>query len=195
MFMIGRDTTAQALSWTFFMLSQNPRALESLLDEIDETLGDSQSPTYDQVKGMKYAKAVFHETLRLYPSVPSNMKTANRDDILPDGTFVPKDTIVSWNLYAMGRTAAIWGDDAKEFKPERWLSMEKQPNSFDYPVFNAGPRTCLGKSMAELEGVYVIVSLLRRFRFDVLEPEKVTYANSLTLPMKNGLKVRVSLRE
>ncbi|KAJ3154135.1 hypothetical protein HK101_001683 [Irineochytrium annulatum] len=188
----GRDTTAQALSWTFFMLDQNPSALTTLLSEIDTTLGDSLTPTYDQIKSMAYANAVFRETLRLYPSVPKEMKQANADDVLPDGTLVPRGSIVLWAPYGMGRDTRIWGPDAKQFRPERWIEMSKQPSPFDYPVFNAGPRVCLGKSMAELEGVYVMVSVLRRFRCKVLNPEKVTYGNSLTLPIKGGLRVLVS---
>ncbi|KAJ3328244.1 hypothetical protein HDU76_010321 [Blyttiomyces sp. JEL0837] len=190
----GRDTTAQALSWTFLMLHQNPAALDSLLKEINETLGDAETPTYEQIKNMEYANAVFHETLRLYPSVPQEVKQANKDDILPDGTIIPKNTLVMWSPYCMGRTEAIWGPDAKKFRPERWLEMQKQPSPFDYPVFNAGPRVCLGKNMAELEGVFVMVSLLRRWKVTVLEAEKVTYANSLTLPMATGLKVKVERR-
>ncbi|KAJ3404555.1 hypothetical protein HDV05_007093 [Chytridiales sp. JEL 0842] len=192
----GRDTTAQALSWCFYLLHKNPRVTAALLAEIDSTLTDpSAPPTYEQIKNMEYANAVFHETLRLYPSVPSETKQANKDDTLPDGTFVPKGTIVAWSLYSMGRTPAIWGPTAKEFRPERWLEMTKQPSSFDYPVFNAGPRVCLGKNMAELEGVFVLVSMLRNFKVDVVNADEVTYANSLTLPMKDGLMCKISKRE
>ncbi|KAJ3328243.1 Protein kinase alk2 [Blyttiomyces sp. JEL0837] len=191
----GRDTTAQALSWCFYLLHQNPHVLKRLLQEIDTTLDPSQeTASYEQIKNMSYANAVFHETLRLYPSVPMEIKQANTDDILPDGTLVPKGALVSWSPYAMGRLTSIWGSDAKEFKPERWLMMDKLPSNFDYPVFNAGPRICLGKSMAELEGVFVLVGVLRRFKVLVVKPEEVTYSNSLTLPMKSGLKVKVERR-
>jgi cytochrome P450 len=89
------------------------------------------TPTYDQIKSMKYANAVFHETLRLYPSVPAEIKTANCDDVLPDGTFIPRGSIITWNNYAMGRTVEIWGEDARMYKPERWLDMVKAPSPFD----------------------------------------------------------------
>jgi cytochrome P450 len=81
----GRDTTAQALSWTMYCLSQNPRCVDIMLEEIFRITGDNDIPTYDQVKEMKYTKAVFNETLRLYPSVPRNFKCALKDDVLPDG--------------------------------------------------------------------------------------------------------------
>ncbi|ORY41014.1 cytochrome P450 [Rhizoclosmatium globosum] len=85
----GRDTTACALSWAIFMLHQNPHTLNFLLKEI-QTVTNNSSPTYDQIKNeMPYANAVFHETLRLYPSVPGNLRQANKDVTLPDGTFIP----------------------------------------------------------------------------------------------------------
>ncbi|KAJ3076550.1 hypothetical protein HDU98_002542 [Podochytrium sp. JEL0797] len=191
----GRDTTACALSWAVFMIHSNPHVLEKFLNEIEAVLNNS-TPSYDQLHNqLPYANAIFHETLRLYPSVPSNKKQANTDITLPDGTFVPKGCGVSWSPYVMGRTEAIWGPDAKEFKPERWLKMEKQPSPFDYPVFQAGPRVCLGKSMAELEGVYVLVELFRKFKIEVTNEKEVIYATSVLLPMKNGLKVKCSRRE
>jgi fatty acid omega-hydroxylase len=187
----GRDTTASALSWTFFLLNQYPQVREKLVKEIDETLGDAYEPTYDQIKSMAYANAVFHETLRIFPPVPEEVKQAVADDIWPDGTTIKKGTLVSWSPYAMGRTEAIWGHDAKQFRPERWLEMKLQPSPFAYSVFNSGPRVCLGKQMAELEGVFVMVSILRKFRIVVQNPENVTYAISATLPIKGGLKARI----
>ncbi|KAJ3071410.1 Protein kinase alk2 [Podochytrium sp. JEL0797] len=190
----GRDTTAVALSWAVFLLHKNPPALTKLLSEIS-TILDGTTPTYDQIRNdMPYANAVFHETLRLYPSLPRGGKEAQEDITLPDGTFVPKGSRVGWSGYAMGRTEAIWGPDAKEFKPERWLQMKKQPSPFDYPVFNAGPRLCLGKGMAELEGVFVLVELIREFEIEFVEEEQVVYGISILLPMKNGLKVKCKKR-
>ncbi|KAJ3116569.1 Protein kinase alk2 [Phlyctochytrium bullatum] len=192
----GRDTTAQALSWTFLELLRNPGVMAELVEEIDGVLEDGREvPTYEEVKGMKLANAVFREALRLHPSVPKEMKQANRDDVLPDGTLVKKDMIVLWSPYAMGRCTDIWGPDASKFDPHRWLRMTHQPSPFDYPVFNAGPRVCLGKALAELEGVFVLVSTLRRFSFELaVDASKVTYSNSLTLPMQGGLPVRVTER-
>ncbi|RKO88952.1 cytochrome P450 [Blyttiomyces helicus] len=142
----GRDTTAQALSWTFYMLAKNPAAEGRLVEEIMQTLGDVRAPTYDQVKTMRYSNAVFHETLRLYPSVPKESKQALADDVLPDGTIVDAGTYVLWIPYAMGRSRAIWGEDAKEYRPDRWLEeKDLQPSSWEYPVFNGGPRICLGR--------------------------------------------------
>ncbi|KAJ1556091.1 hypothetical protein HK405_007319 [Cladochytrium tenue] len=195
----GRDTTALALSWTFLMLHRNPDAKRALVAEIDATFPASRADEhagYEDIRGMAYANAVFHETLRLYPPVPNEIKQANADDVLPNGVEVPRGALVIWSNYAMGRSTRIWGPDAAKFLPERWLDESRpQPSAFEYPVFNAGPRICLGKNMAEIEGVFVMVELLRRFDFEVIDHESVTYALSVTLPMKNGMRVRLTRRQ
>ncbi|KAL2920132.1 hypothetical protein HK105_200198 [Polyrhizophydium stewartii] len=189
----GRDTTAQALSWTFYRLSLNPEARQKLVAEIDATLGDATYPTYEQVKGMKYANAVFSEALRLSPSVPKNGKTAVNDCVLPDGTPIPAGAQVGWYTYGMARNPAVWGPDAEEFRPERWLN-ERIRTQYENMSFNAGPRICLGKALAELEGVFVLVSILRLFDVEAVDPKAVTYKNTLTLPIKGELECRVVQR-
>ena len=95
----------------------------------------------------------------------------------------------------MGRMPSIWGEDCLEYKPERWIIGEGGSKSvYEYPVFHAGPRICLGKSMAELEGVFVIVSLLKSFKFEIIDVNQVEKGVALTLPMKTGLKCRVEKR-
>lgn len=124
----GRDTTAQALSWTFYMLMCHPRVEKQLLEEIkkfvsDDDLVDSAS-LFEKIKSMTYAHAVFYEVLRLYPSVPLNQKFALNDDIWPDGTHIKKGDYILWCPYVQGRTEKVWGPDAKIFRPERWITDE-----------------------------------------------------------------------
>ncbi|KAL2920118.1 hypothetical protein HK105_200184 [Polyrhizophydium stewartii] len=189
----GRDTTAQVLSWTVYYLSLHPEARKKLMAEIDATLGDATYPTYEQVKGMKYANAVFSEALRLSPPVARNGKTAIEACTLPDGTFVPKGMTVGWFTYSMSRNPAVWGADAEAFRPERWIE-ERIRTQYENTSFNAGPRICLGKALAELEGVYVLVSMFRHFDVVAVDPSKITYANSLTLPIKGELDCRITKR-
>ncbi|KAG1439184.1 hypothetical protein G6F56_012371 [Rhizopus delemar] len=124
----GRDTTAQALSWLFYSISLQPRIEKKMLQEINQHITDNleqDSPAlYEAINNMPYIHAVFYETLRLFPSVPSNQKYALNDDIWPDGTHVKAGTYVSWSPYAQGRSEKVWGDDAKEFNPERWIDEE-----------------------------------------------------------------------
>ncbi|XP_020225073.1 cytochrome P450 94A1 [Cajanus cajan] len=131
----------------------------------------SEAPVYDEVKHMVYTHAALCESMRLYPPVPMDTKEAVEDDVLPDGTVVKKGTMVTYHVYAMGRMESIWGDDWAEFKPERWLEKDETGkwrfvgrDSFTYPVFQAGPRMCLGKEMAFMQMQRLVAGIMRRFR-------------------------------
>ncbi|KAI9324761.1 cytochrome P450 [Zopfochytrium polystomum] len=190
----GRDSTGITLSWIFLMLARHPTVLSRLLAEIDAaTAGLSLTDTvsYETVRNrVPFATAVMRETLRLYPALPSNGKQASRDMVLPNGMRVRRGMRIVWSTYAQGRSTRLWGPDAGEFRPERWLEMDKVPSQFVYTAFNAGPRVCLGKSFAELEIVFVVMELLRRFRFEVEDREAdggpKTYTMSSMLAMKDG---------
>ncbi|KAG0171862.1 Protein kinase alk2 [Apophysomyces sp. BC1034] len=197
----GRDTTAQALSWTFYMLLCHPRIEAKLFDEINEHITDevTQDSTalYEVIKDMKYAHAIFYEVLRHYPSVPANQKFALNDDIWPDGTHVRKGDYILWSPYSQGHSEKVWGPDAKQFRPERWITETgelRRETQGQWPVFHAGPRVCLGQHLATLEALVVIISLVRQYKFILLPQPNITYQVSLTLPMKYGMKVMVQKR-
>nr|GLL30724.1 cytochrome P450 94A2-like [Ipomoea trifida] len=196
----GRDTTSAALSWFFWLIFKHPRVEEEIVREI--TAGAKcETPVYDEVKEMVYTHACLCETMRLYPPVPVDTKAAIQDDILPDGTAVKKGTRVSYHPYAMGRVEKVWGPDWRLFRPERWLDRDpvtgkytfvgKDP--FTYPVFQAGPRVCLGKEMAFLQMKRVVAGVLRRFTVvpatgEAFEP---VYTADLTSKMMGGFPVRI----
>ncbi|CDH59581.1 cytochrome p450 [Lichtheimia corymbifera JMRC:FSU:9682] len=198
----GRDTTAQALSWGFYMLCCHPRVERKLYEEIkeyiDESIMHDSAALYERIKDMKYAHAFFYEVLRLYPSVPLNMKYALEDDIWPDGTHIQKGDYILWSPFAQGRSEKVWGPDAREFKPERWIKPDgelRRESQGQWPAFHAGPRTCLGQNLATLEAIVAIIFLVKRYQFELVPGQEVTYQVSLTLPMKYGMKVTVKKRE
>ncbi|KAI7853604.1 cytochrome P450 [Circinella umbellata] len=202
----GRDTTACTLSWTLYMLMLHPRIEYKLLKEIDQFLprkaGEEEnsmdsSELYKIVKNMIYCHAVLYEVLRLYPPVPSNVKMALEDDIWPDGSHIRKGNMIVWSSYAQARSAKVWGEDCQEFKPERWITMDGQlrhESQGKWPVFNGGPRVCIGQSLATLEAIIVMITLIRKYKFSLLPNQKIEYFMSLTMPIKNGLKVFVENR-
>ena len=146
---------------------------------------------------LPYVTAVFYEALRLYPPVPFELKQCEQATTLPDGTYLPKESILMWCTWAMNRSALIWGEDAEEFKPERWLLdgvLISKP-AFEYPVFNGGPRTCLGKTMAVSVAVQTIATLQAKFDFELTDKKERISKNSLTLPMQGGLPCRVKMRK
>lgn len=218
----GRDTVAQALTWTFYLLMRHPAAAEKLRSAVEQlraTTTTTTTPANDEPADLlltparlPYAQAVFYESLRLRPPIPFEVKQARADVTLPDGTFLPASSLVVWSPWAMGRSAAIWGPDALDFRPERWLEESQDcpegegdggvqsrrfvPRSAgEFPVFNGGPRLCLGKRLAEVVGVRVLAEVLPRFGFrPAFEGERVS-RSSLTLPMEGGLPVYVDKRD
>lgn len=189
----GRDTTAQALSWTFYLLAQHPTIEAHLHAEIVEVLGDGPL-TYEGINRLEYAQCVVNEVLRLYPSVPKNIKVAVSDDVLPDGTIIPAGCNIAHTPFVMGRSKAIWGEDAAVFKPERWIGRAFS-DAYSYPVFHAGPRECLGRRMAYLEMKVCLAALLRKYHFKLsVDPSEVFYAESLTLPMATALPMVAARR-
>eukprot|EP00746_Dinoflagellata_sp_MGD_P027051 gnl/MRDRNA2_/MRDRNA2_163744_c0_seq1.p1 gnl/MRDRNA2_/MRDRNA2_163744_c0~~gnl/MRDRNA2_/MRDRNA2_163744_c0_seq1.p1 ORF type:complete len:530 (+),score=82.30 gnl/MRDRNA2_/MRDRNA2_163744_c0_seq1:82-1671(+) len=184
----GRDTTAQALSWTVFLLCLHPEVEEKAIQEIRNVCGDD-GPSYDDLNRMNYLQAVLHEGLRLYPSVPFDLKETLQDDIWPDGTKIKAGSVAIYNIYAMGRDPQLWGDDAEKFRPERWLDMKEFPDNYHYPVFNGGPRECLGRRLALVEMKICLASLLPNVSLKLAQPaeELDKTASQLTIGMAHGL--------
>ncbi|KAJ9556354.1 hypothetical protein OSB04_010968 [Centaurea solstitialis] len=198
-FMIaGKDTSANTLSWFFYMLCKNPRVQEKVVLEMEEIVrnGDRiedyvEKITDEVLDKMHYLHAALSETLRLYPAVPLDGRVADTDDILPDGFKLNKGDGVYYISYAMGRMPYIWGDDAEDFKPERWIKITdfSNPNLLSNSL--AGPRICLGKDFAYRQMKIVSIALLRFFVFKLAdESRKVTYRTMFTLHIDGGLHLR-----
>ncbi|CAO2840814.1 unnamed protein product [Amaranthus hypochondriacus] len=212
----GRDTSSVALSWFFWLVMNHPEIENKIIDELSTILKQTrgEDPTtwvrdpleFDEADKLVYLKAALTETLRLYPSVPEDFKYVLNDDVLPDGTMVPAGSTVTYSIYSAGRMKTIWGEDCLEFKPERWLSesgansgskyrFEQSKDGYKFVAFNAGPRTCLGKDLAYLQMKSVASAVLLRYRLVLVPGHRVEQKMSLTLFMKNGLKVYVQPRE
>ena len=202
----GRDTTAQSLTWTLYLLMRHPAAVHQVREEVTVVFPNRDLSTLTvadlQPNHIPYTMAAIYESLRLYPPVPFEVKQCEVDVVLPDGTSLPAGSIVVWCIWAMTRSKEIWGEEGPEleaFNPQRWLQDGKfvAKSAFDFPVFNGGPRACLGKKMAELMGAYLIINLMWEFDFE--ETAENGYSgqerksqNSLTLPMQGGLPCRVT---
>ncbi|KAL8092608.1 cytochrome P450 94A1-like [Apium graveolens] len=202
----GRDTTSAALTWFFYLIATHPNVESQILAEINEKKFDKNSEisVYDEVKEMIYTHAALCESMRLYPPVPTDGKQATEDDVLPDGTVVYKGDRVVFHPYAMGRSEKIWGKDWAEFRPERWLQKDGVTgkwnfiarDQYTYPVFQAGPRVCLGKEMAFLQMKRLVAGILPEFRVvPVIEKGKEpVFVSYLTAKMQGGFPVRIQQR-
>lgn len=129
-FLAGRDTTTSVLTYLFLELSRRPDIVASIQQEILEL--DGETPTWEQLKNMKYLNWTVKESLRMNPPVPGNSREAIRDTILPVGggpdnkspIFVTKGSILSYQVWTMQRRKDLFGDDAEEFRPERWENLK-----------------------------------------------------------------------
>ncbi|XP_073103168.1 cytochrome P450 704C1-like isoform X2 [Elaeis guineensis] len=151
----GKDTSANTLSWFFFMMCKHPLLQEKIAIEIREVTKFEGGKTdimefsaclNEEVIGrMHYLHAALAETLRLYPAVPVDVKISDEDDVLPDGFKVKKGDAVNYLTYAMGRMTYLWGEDAEDFRPERWLEngVFRPESPFKFVAFNETEReTC-----------------------------------------------------
>jgi len=148
---------------------------------------------------MQYLHAALTETLRLYPAVPVDVKCCFSDDTLPDGYAVNEGDMVHYQPFPMGRMEFLWGADAEEFRPERWLDGDGgvfvPESSFKFTAFQAGPRVCLGKEFAYRQMKVFAAVLLYLFRFEMWDANAtIGYRAMLTLKMDRPLYVRASLR-
>ncbi|XP_042500102.1 cytochrome P450 704C1-like [Macadamia integrifolia] len=207
-FMIaGKDTTAGTLSWFFYLLCKHPLIQEKVAEEVREVINCKENEnnidafkeclTDAAVEKMHYLHASLTETLRLYPAVPIDGRSADTDDVLPDGFKVKRGDVVFYLAYAMGRMTHIWGEDAEEFRPERWLNNGVfQPESqFKFVSFHAGPRICLGKEFAYRQMKIVAMVLLHFFRFRLADEKKqVRYISMFTLHIDGGLHLSATPR-
>jgi cytochrome P450 len=167
----GRDTTAGLLGWTFYLLSRHVDVYEKLRTVIIETFGGfsgNTTITFESLKSCSYLQNVLSEVLRLHPVVPENGRRAVRNTTLPrgggpDGTspiYIRAGEEVAYNVHVMHHRKDIWGDDADEFRPERWAGRKP---GWEFLPFNGGPRICLGQQFALTEAGYVVVRMLQRF--------------------------------
>ncbi|KAK4738732.1 hypothetical protein R3W88_002429 [Solanum pinnatisectum] len=201
----GKDTTAITLSWFIYVLCKYPHVQEKVAQEIKESTTEKENATditdfaanvsEDALEKMQCLHAALTETIRLYPAIPTDPKIGFSDDTLPDGFSVNKGDMVSYLPYAMGRIKFIWGDDAEEYKPERWLDHDgffRHESPFKFTAFQAGPRICLGKQFAYRQMKIFLAVLLHYFVFKLSNDKNtVNYRTMISLQIDGGLHVDV----
>eukprot|EP00754_Rhynchopus_humris_P022249 Rhum_TRINITY_DN14778_c3_g1::Rhum_TRINITY_DN14778_c3_g1_i3::g.115860::m.115860 len=194
----GRDTTASALTSTVEFLCAHPEWQERLGEEAAKVFaGNTQEAlTFDDIEGCTpVAEAVVLEAIRLHPPVPINEKVAVGDEVLPSGADVAAGESLWFSPYVTQRMPSVWGADAEEYKPERWLDgRAAKIDTHMFPAFNAGPRLCLGKNMALLEAKTCLLTLFARYRFSMEEGFAPKVKNSITWQL-DGEGLRVTATE
>ncbi|OAA53511.1 Cytochrome P450 [Niveomyces insectorum RCEF 264] len=169
----GQDSTASLLSWTFFLLVRNPDVLERLRTEISSVPVDGDI-TREELQSLSFLRCCLNETLRLYPTLPMNIRFANKTTILPRGggpdgrspVLLLKGAGIAFSVYHLHRLESVYGPDARVYRPQRWESgelIQKARQGAGFVDFHGGPRLCLGKDFALMEASYAIVRLLQAY--------------------------------
>ncbi|KAL5198165.1 hypothetical protein ABZP36_001677 [Zizania latifolia] len=188
-FFAGQETTSHLLTWTMFLLSTHPEWQEKLREEVAVECGD-QVPTSDMLTKLKLVNMFLLETLRLYSPVLLIERRAGSDlELGSSGVRVPKGTILTIPIATIHRDKDVWGDDADEFRPERFENgvsrAANHPNAL--LSFSSGPRACIGQNFAMIEAKVIIAMILQRFSF-TLSPNYVhAPTDVITLRPKYGL--------
>ncbi|KAL8722259.1 MAG: hypothetical protein Q9225_001246 [Loekoesia sp. 1 TL-2023] len=164
----GIDSVAGLLSTTFWLLARHEEVYRKLRASTLDTIG-YEPPSYDQLRNFSYLRNVLNEAMRVCPPVPFNARVANKDTVLPHASdtsgssevFVRKGQRVVFSTWAAHRSKRSFGDDALEFRPERWESLKGE--SLGFIPFNSGPRVCPGQQYALMEASYVTVRLVQTF--------------------------------
>jgi cytochrome P450 len=191
--MAGYDTTALALTWTLYLISQSPEWEERMLAEIESVVG-SEPVTAAHYRRLGVVQQVVSESLRLYPTAPVIIRDIV-DDVSFYGTRIPAGTIGIIPIYAIHRHRSFW-DDPDRFDPGRFdPDRAEKPSRYQYMPFGAGPRICLGATFALIEATIMVATFVRAARFEV-DPQFIpTPTGRMFLLPKNGMPMRVMLRE
>jgi len=192
-FIAGHETTAQALSWTWYLLSQHAAVEARLHAELDGVLG-GRTPAQDDLPNLPYVRRVIEESMRIYPTAPGISNRVARADDEICGWKVKKGMpviVAPWLLHHHNR---LW-DDPNRFDPDRFLPERSAGrHRFAYLPFGGGPRVCIGQALAMNEAVLILAALAQRYQLRLAPGEVVQPQANVTLRPKYGLKMTLAHR-
>jgi len=197
----GHETTASSFTWAIYLMCQKPEVQRKLREAIHTNIS-SLSDSIDHVKldGIAYLHAVCNETLRIYAPVPITLRDAAHDTTIL-GQFVPKTTKVIIAPWAINLNKQLWGEDAEEFNPDRWM-VPGQTNSggavsnYAFLTFLHGPRSCIGQRFAVAELACLVAAFVGKYEFEMADPdEKIEIKGGITARPRNGMHIKLKAVE
>lgn len=194
LFLAGHETTANAMTWTWYLLSQNPEKEAKLHAELDSVLAGS-SPALDNLPNLKYAEAVLAESMRLFPPAWTIGRLAVEDHEL-GGFAIPKGSLVLASQFIIHHDPRFW-DEPENFIPERWetQSVKEAGQKNIYFPFGGGVRRCIGESFAWTEGILLIATIAKRWKLRLVPEQKIGLSPMITLRPKFGMRMQCQNRE
>jgi cytochrome P450 len=192
LFLAGHETTAVALSWTWYLLAQHPEQEAKLFTELDQVLG-GRSPTVDDLPRLPYTEMVIKEVIRLYPPAYAFGREAVADCEI-GGYPIPRGTTIFLSPWVIHRDKRFF-ESPEEFKPERWDERSfSQPPKLAFLPFGGGPRLCIGISFAMMETTLILTTIAQKFKFRLNSQQEVIPFPSVTLRPPMGMQMTVSTR-
>ncbi|MEP6535356.1 MAG: cytochrome P450 [Bryobacteraceae bacterium] len=192
LFMAGHETTANALTWTWYLLSQNPEAEERLHEEL-RTVLSGRAPVFDDLPRLAYTEMVFAESMRLYPPAWAVSRLAMRDHDVA-GYHMPAGCLCLMSPFVMHRNPEFF-PDPERFDPERWTPEAKEQRpKFSYYPFGGGPRICIGERFAWTEGVLLLAAIAQKWQMRLDPEQQVAHRAQITLRTRYGMRMRLTER-
>jgi len=195
LFLAGHETTANALTWTFYCLSRNPESEAKLHEELKLVLPNGKIPTVEDLPNLKYTENILAESMRLFPPAWATGRLATEEHEIKNYT-IPKGALVLVSMYVLQHDERFW-TDAADFKPERWdaQSVKEAGQKFIYFPFGAGVRRCVGEQFAWMEGVLLLATLAGKWKLNLIPEQKIGLQAIMTLRPKFGMKMRIEKSE
>lgn len=191
-FLAGHETTAVALCWTLYLLSEHPDVDAALHEELRSVL-DGRTPTMDDIPSLVYTGKVIRESMRLYPPAWRVGREAITDVEL-GGYHIPAGAQLIMSQWLLHRDPRFW-EEPEKFDPERWSGqMEKQLPRFAYFPFGGGQRRCIGDTFAIMEATLILATIAARYRLELCADQSVSFWPSITLRPRSGMRMTVRSR-
>jgi len=208
----GHETTASAMTWAVYLLARHPEMQTRLRAEVRERLpsiseadGGKTISSFD-IDNMPYLNAVCNEVLRYYSPVPLTLREAAVDTTI-QGQFIPKGTHMMLSPWAVNKSESLWGPDAREFNPDRWIpKFEGDKNAasggatsnYAFMTFLHGPRSCIGQAFAKGEFACLVAAWVGRFGFELhdkslVDETKIQIKGGITARPSNGMFIKVTV--
>jgi cytochrome P450 len=189
----GHETTANALTWTLYLLAKHPQITQRLTGEVDQVLA-GRAPQPEDVPSLKFTEMVFSESLRLYPPAWGIARTVI-EPYDAFGVHFPKNALVLTSQWIIQHDPR-WYSDPMRFDPDRWTGEAKAARpKFSYFPFGAGPRQCIGEQFAWMEGILLLASIARNWKFSIVPETHADHLALITLRPKFGMKLRATKRQ
>jgi cytochrome P450 len=193
LFLAGHETTSNALTWTWYLLSQDREAEARLHEELESVLG-GRTPEFDDIQKLSYTESVLAESMRLFPPAWAVGRLAVTDHEI-EGFTISKGSLVLVSPYVTHRDPRFWADP-EQFRPERWqqATVKEAAQNYTYFPFGGGVRRCIGEGFAWAEGILLLALLAQHWRFRLDTDQKIGLNAMITLRPKYGMRMKLERR-